>query len=379
MIKLKVALVFGTRPEAIKMAPIIHELSLTNEIETIVCVTGQHREMLDQVLDIFDIVPEYDLDIMRHNQSLKSITIDLLQSLDSFLEQKAPDVVLVHGDTTTTFTTSLSCFYKKIPVAHVEAGLRSSDIYSPWPEEANRRLTAVLSNLHFAPTALAEKNLLAEGIEKSSIFVTGNTVIDALKYIVKKIDSDSILKKNLKLRFKFVSTKKRMILITVHRRENQGVGFENIFNAIDELATYYSDVAFVYPVHFSPSVREMAYRMLSNRPNIHLIDPVDYVAFIYLMKSCFLILTDSGGIQEEAPMFKKPVLVLRNETERVESLKAKTSKLVGTSKDAIVKNITMLLDDEHCYNKMCQADGLYGDGNARKRIVKLLLDRYTSN
>lgn len=376
--KLKVALVFGTRPEAIKMAPIIHELNLYSEIETIVCVTGQHREMLDQVLDLFEIRPECDLNIMKPNQSLKSITVDLLQALDKFLEAKVPDIVLVHGDTTTTFVTSLACFYKKIPVSHIEAGLRSSDIYSPWPEEANRRLTAVLSNLHFAPTKQAVKNLINEGIDRSNIVMSGNTVIDSLKYILKKIENDAKLVEKLKLKFSFISPKNRMILLTVHRRENQGKGFESIFDAIKELAVMYSDVDFVYPVHFSPAVRKMAYSMLNDMPNIHLIDPLDYISFVYLMKNCFLILTDSGGIQEEAPTFKKPVLVLRNETERLESLEANTSILVGTSKGKIVNQTKLLLENGDCYNAMCQAEDLYGDGNARKQIVKVLIDRFAA-
>tara|TARA_B100000767_G_C19771869_1_gene540487 strand:+ start:436 stop:1578 length:1143 start_codon:yes stop_codon:yes gene_type:complete len=375
--KLKIALVFGTRPEAIKMAPIIHELNLKNEIETIVCVTGQHREMLDQVLDLFEIIPEFDLNIMKPNQTLESVTVDLLKSLDKFLELKAPDVVLVHGDTTTSFVTSLACFYKKIPVSHIEAGLRSNDIYSPWPEEANRRLTAVLSHLHFAPTKQAVKNLINEGISSSSIVMSGNTVIDSLKYIIKKIESDENLIEKFKSKFNFISPQKRMILLTVHRRENQGKGFQNIFEAIKELAILYPNVDFVYPVHFSPAVRKIAHLILSNKPNIHLIDPLDYMSFVYLMKKCFLILTDSGGIQEEAPTFQKPVLVLRNETERMESLVANTSKLVGTSKDKIISHTKLLLEDKICYDAMCQSEALYGDGNARKLIVKVLIDRFT--
>ena len=367
----KALIVFGTRPEAIKMAPVVKRMREHFGGEVRVCVTAQHRQMLDQVLNLFDIVPEYDLNLMKPGQDLTDITANVLVALRSVLEDFSPDVVIVHGDTTTTFAASLAAYYKKIPVAHVEAGLRTGNRYSPWPEEMNRKLTGAMAAFHFAPTATSRDNLLRESVEADSIFVTGNTVIDALLDVVKKIDGDHELKAGLEQRFDFLNPKKRTILITGHRRENFGKGFEEICNALASLATR-ADVELVYPVHLNPNVQEPVRRLLGDISNIHLIEPLDYLPFVYLMNRSYLIITDSGGIQEEAPSLGKPVLVIRDTTERPEAVEAGTVKLVGTDAKKICRATNELLDDEAIYQRMAFAHNPYGDGYAAKRIVDIL-------
>ena len=367
----KALVVFGTRPEAIKMAPVVKQMREHFGGDVRVCVTAQHRQMLDQVLSLFGIVPEYDLNLMRPGQDLTDITANVLVALRSVLEDFSPDVVLVHGDTTTTFAASLAAYYKKIPVAHVEAGLRTGNRYSPWPEEMNRKLTGAMAAFHFAPTATSRNNLLRESVEADSIFVTGNTVIDALLDVVKKINGDHELKAGLEQQFDFLNPEKRTILITGHRRENFGKGFEEICNALASLATR-DDVEFVYPVHFNPNVQEPVRRLLGDIPNIHLIEPLDYLPFVYLMNRAYLIITDSGGIQEEAPSLGKPVLVIRDTTERPEAVEAGTVKLVGTDAEKICRETNELLDDLAAYERMSFAHNPYGDGYAAKRIVDIL-------
>lgn len=384
----KILLVFGTRPEAIKMAPLVKALQLkTEEFNTIVCVTGQHREMLDQVLRIFDITPEYDLDIMKPGQDLYEITSRVLLGMrDIFLEVK-PDLVLVHGDTTTSTTTALAAFYQQIPVGHIEAGLRTQNIYSPWPEELNRQITSRIATLNFPPTQISRQNLIDEGIDEKKIKVTGNTVIDALQWVDKKMKSDSTLQSEIVITLSehglnsdllnLWSTGRRMVLITGHRRENFGEGFLNICHAINELAKKYPEVDFVYPVHLNPNVKKPVYEILGNKdenlmPNIFLISPLDYLPFVYLMSLSYLILTDSGGIQEEAPSLGKPVLVMRDTTERPEALIAGTVILVGTNKEKIVKETIRLFNDKEHYFTMSQAINPYGDGHACERIVEVL-------
>lgn len=367
----KALIVFGTRPEAVKMAPVVKRMREHFGGEVKVCVTAQHRQMLDQVLHLFDIVPEYDLNLMKPGQDLTDITANILLALRSVLEDFSPDVVLVHGDTTTTFAASLAAYYKKIPVAHVEAGLRTGNIYSPWPEEMNRKLTGAMAAFHFAPTATSRDNLLRESVEAKRIFVTGNTVIDALHDVVKKIDGDHELKAGLDQQFAFLNSEKRTILITGHRRENFGSGFEEICNALASLAKR-GDVDLVYPVHLNPNVHEPVRRLLGDISNIHLIEPLDYLPFIYLMNRAYLIITDSGGIQEEAPSLGKPVLVIRDTTERPEAVEAGTVKLVGTDSEKICSETNELLDDEVAYKRMAFAHNPYGDGYAAKRIVEIL-------
>ena len=367
----KALVVFGTRPEAIKMAPVVKQMREHFGGDVRVCVTAQHRQMLDQVLSLFGIVPEYDLNLMRPGQDLTDITANVLVALRSVLEDFSPDVVLVHGDTTTTFAASLAAYYKKIPVAHVEAGLRTGNRYSPWPEEMNRKLTGAMAAFHFAPTATSRNNLLRESVEADSIFVTGNTVIDALLDVVKKINGDHELKAGLEQQFDFLNPEKRTILITGHRRENFGKGFEEICNALASLATR-DDVELVYPVHFNPNVQEPVRRLLGDIPNIHLIEPLDYLPFVYLMNRAYLIITDSGGIQEEAPSLGKPVLVIRDTTERPEAVEAGTVKLVGTDAEKICRETNELLDDLAAYERMSFAHNPYGDGYAAKRIVDIL-------
>jgi len=372
MQKKKIMMVFGTRPEAIKMAPLYHELKAQPDVfHTVLCVTAQHRQLLDQVLNLFDIVPEYDLNLMKLGQDLTDITANVLVGLRSVLEDFSPDVVIVHGDTTTTFAASLAAFYKKIPIAHVEAGLRTGNLYSPWPEEMNRKLTGAMAAFHFAPTANSRDNLLRESVEAKSIFVTGNTVIDALLDVVKKIDGDHDLKARLEQRFDFLSPEKRTILITGHRRENFGNGFEEICNAFASLAKR-GDVELVYPVHLNPNVKEPVKRLLGDISSIHLIEPLDYLPFVYLMSRAYLIITDSGGIQEEAPSLGKPVLVIRDTTERPEAVEAGTVKLVGTDAEKIYRATNELLDDAVAYQRMAFAHNPYGDGSAAKRIVDIL-------
>lgn len=381
----KVMLVFGTRPEAIKMAPLVKELQKNaSNIKTIVCVTGQHREMLDQVLRLFEIKPNYDLDIMKQGQDLYDVTAKVLLGMrDVFLQEK-PDVVLVHGDTTTSMAAALSAFYQQIPVGHVEAGLRTHNIYSPWPEEMNRQITGRIATYNFAPTALSRNNLLAEGIQSEMIYVTGNTVIDALHIVVDKIKANDTLQSELanSLKQSGYDTSRlidgrKMVLITGHRRENFGDGFLNICTAIKDLSHKYTDVDFVYPMHLNPNVRkpilEVFGENLNGLNNMFFIEPLEYLSFVYLMEKATIVLTDSGGIQEEAPGLGKPVLVMRDTTERPEAVDAGTVKLVGTDYSKIVQEVSMLLDNEALYNTMSKAVNPYGDGLASRRIVQILL------
>jgi len=374
----KILIVFGTRPEAIKMAPLVTEFQkYKKQFNTRVCVTAQHRSMLDQVLSIFDIKVHYDLNIMKPNQNLYDITSSVLLKMNEVLLNFKPDLVLVHGDTTTTSATSLACFYQKIPVGHVEAGLRTGNIYSPWPEEMNRKLTGAIAKYHFAPTNTSQKNLLNEGVPKSTIFITGNTVIDALYMITSRI------KKDKKLKFKIekeisesgytIDNKKRLILVTGHRRENFGSGFINICEALKKIALKYPDVDILYPVHLNPNVQKPVFKILSGIKNVHLIEPLDYLPFVYLMNEAYLIITDSGGIQEEAPSLGKPVLVMRDTTERPEAVTAGTVKIVGTKKEKIFREASLLLDNKKLYSKMSKAHNPYGDGKACPRIVKNIL------
>ncbi|MCX7748875.1 MAG: UDP-N-acetylglucosamine 2-epimerase (non-hydrolyzing) [Clostridia bacterium] len=371
MDKLKVMVVFGTRPEAVKMAPLVKELKKHEEIETYVCVTAQHRQMLDQVLQIFNIEPDFDLNIMQDRQTLVGITVRALEGLSNIFESVKPDIVLVHGDTTTTFVGSLAAFYKQIGIGHVEAGLRTFDKYFPYPEEMNRKLTGAMTDLHFAPTETNRKNLLNEAVKKDKIYVTGNTVIDALKTTVDKnyvFESDSLNKINC--------TGKRIITVTAHRRENLGEPLQNICRALKYIAEQYSDVEIVYPVHLNPSVQETARNILGGCSNVHLIDPLGVQDMHNLMDRSYLILTDSGGLQEEAPSLGKPVLVLRNETERPEAVAAGTVKLAGTDEKEIIDLTVKLLENEEEYNKMARAVNPYGDGRASERIAGALLYEY---
>lgn len=370
---MKILSVFGTRPEAIKMAPLIIKLNSIREIESKVCVTGQHRQMLDQVLDVFSIKADYDLNIMKPNQNLADITSAILMELGDVIDDFEPDVVLVHGDTATTFAASLAAYYRKIPVGHVEAGLRTGDIYSPWPEEANRKLTTVLAKYHFAPTEQSKNNLVLEGVKTDNIYITGNTVVDALLIVSSKLEENKHLNITMKNKFKYLDSNKKMILVTGHRRENFGKGFEEICKALVEIATLYPECQIVYPVHLNPNVREPVNRILNNISNIILIEPQEYLPFIYLMKSSYLILTDSGGIQEEAPSLGKPVLVMRDNTERPEAVKTGNVKLVGTDRKTIVENIITLFNDTERYKEMSEAANPYGDGNSSQKIVDILM------
>lgn len=380
----KIMLVFGTRPEAIKMAPLVKEFQkYTDEFETIVCVTGQHREMLDQVLKIFDIKPDYDLNIMKQGQDLYDVTSRVLLGLRDVLKEVLPDVVLVHGDTTTSTAAALAAFYQQIPVGHVEAGLRTHNIYSPWPEEMNRQITGRIATYHFAPTALSRENLLKENVADGDITVTGNSVIDALYMVVDKIKNDETLNNELSKILKDagydvarLGNGKKMVLITGHRRENFGEGFIHMCRAIKDLNRKYPDVDFVYPMHLNPNVRKPIHTVfgddLSNLGNMFFIEPLEYLSFVYLMEKSTIVLTDSGGIQEEAPGLGKPVLVMRDTTERPEALTAGTVKLVGTDYDKIVGEVSALLDDSEYYDKMSKAVNPYGDGLACERIVNVL-------
>ncbi|NLO93644.1 MAG: UDP-N-acetylglucosamine 2-epimerase (non-hydrolyzing) [Clostridiaceae bacterium] len=368
MKKIKVMTVFGTRPEAIKMAPLVKELKKYEEIDSKVCVTAQHRQMLDQVLEIFNIKPDYDLDIMQDRQTLSDITTRALTGLHGVFKEAEPDIVLVHGDTTTTFAASLAAFYTQVKVGHVEAGLRTYDKYSPYPEEMNRKLTGSIADLHFSPTFANKENLLKENISEQVIYVTGNTVIDALSDTVSKdyVFTDSFLKG-------FSFDNKRVLLVTAHRRENIGEPLENICTALRRLCDETPDLSIIYPVHLNPVVRETAARILGNHERIHLIEPLNVQDMHNLMDRCTLVMTDSGGLQEEAPSLGKPVLVLRNETERPEAIKAGTVRLLGTDTDKIYAEARLLLDDENEYRKMTRAVNPYGDGKASERIVKALL------
>lgn len=375
-------LVFGTRPEAIKMAPLVKEFQKhTDRFETTVCVTGQHREMLDQVLRLFEIVPDYDLNIMKQGQDLYDVTSRVLIGMREVLKKAEPDIVFVHGDTTTSMAAALAAFYRQIPVAHIEAGLRTHNIYSPWPEEINRQITGRIATYNFSPTPLSKQNLQREGIEESSITVTGNTVIDALYWVLNKIRADENLSARLKEELYEVgydlnrlSDKRRLVLITGHRRENFGQGFIHICQAIKTLAENYPDVDFVYPMHLNPNVRKPIKEVFGGQTseNMFFIEPLEYLPFVCLMEKSALVLTDSGGIQEEAPGLGKPVLVMRDTTERPEALEAGTVKLVGTDFDLIVSEVSKLLDDEKYYIGMAEANNPYGDGMACKRIIDIL-------
>ncbi|MFJ2977113.1 non-hydrolyzing UDP-N-acetylglucosamine 2-epimerase [Kluyvera sp. NPDC087067] len=369
---MKVLTVFGTRPEAIKMAPLVHALAKDPHFEAKVCVTAQHREMLDQVLKLFSIVPDYDLNIMSPGQGLTEITCRILQGLKPVLESFKPDVVLVHGDTTTTAAASLAAFYQRVPVGHVEAGLRTGDIYSPWPEEANRTMTGHLATYHFAPTENSRQNLLRENLSGKHIYVTGNTVIDALFWVRDRVMNDDKLRDELFARYPFLGNGKKMILVTGHRRESFGQGFEQICHALAQIAANNADVQIVYPVHLNPNVSEPVNRILGHIDNVILIEPQDYLPFVWLMNHAWLILTDSGGIQEEAPSLGKPVLVMRETTERPEAIDAGTVRLVGTDSQRIVDEVTRLLRDENEYQRMSRAHNPYGDGQACERILSAL-------
>lgn len=359
----KVMLVFGTRPEAIKMCPLVNELKFRDGIETIVCVTGQHRQMLDQVLDVFDVVPDYDLSIMKDKQTLFDITTNILNKIKDVLIEVKPDVVLVHGDTSTTFVTALACFYLQIPVGHVEAGLRTYNVYSPYPEEFNRQAVSIISKFNFAPTELSKENLLKEGKAAETIYVTGNTAIDALKTTVK----DDYTHPELKW-----AGDSRLIMITAHRRENLGEPMKNMFRAIKRVMDEHPDVKAIYPIHMNPVVRETADSILGGDERIHIIEPLEVVDFHNFLSRSYMILTDSGGIQEEAPSLGKPVLVMRDTTERPEGIAAGTLKLVGTDEETIYNNFKLLLEDEKTYTQMSNASNPYGDGFACKRIADVI-------
>ena len=376
-----ILLVFGTRPEAIKMAPLVKKLqSMPDQFRTVVCVTGQHRQMLDQVLRLFDIIPDYDLNIMQPNQDLYDITSRILLGMRDVLKEVQPDIVLVHGDTTTSTASAMAAFYQQIPVGHVEAGLRTGNIYSPWPEEMNRLITGRIAAVHFSPTPLSRENLLKENVDKEKIIVTGNTVIDALQMVVERLKNDTQLSSEVASKInqmgydvQRLDGNRRMVLITGHRRENFGEGFLNICHAIKHLSEQYKDVDFVYPMHLNPNVRKPVLEILGEKANnVFLIEPLDYLPFVYMMQHSTLILTDSGGVQEEAPGLGKPVLVMRDTTERPEAVEAGTVLLVGTNRDKIEQGVSMLLDDADIYRRMSEAVNPYGDGRACERIAEAL-------
>ena len=371
---LRTLCVFGTRPEAIKMAPLALALQADPRFDARVCVTGQHREMLDQVLDLFELVPDVDLSIMQPGQDLTDVTTAILQGMKTVLTEQRPDVVLVHGDTATTFAATLAAYYQQVPVAHVEAGLRTGDLYSPWPEEANRKLTGALAAWHYAPTERSQRNLLEEGVDPESVQVTGNTVVDALLEVVEKLEMTPALQARFREQFAFLDDARRMVLVTGHRRESFGGGFERICQALRTTASRHPEVQIVYPVHLNPQVQEPVNRLLADIDNVHLIEPLDYLPFVYLMNRAHLILTDSGGIQEEAPSLGKPVLVMRDTTERPEAVEAGTVKLVGTNVDAITNALDTLLGDTEAYRRMSRAHNPYGDGHACSRILDHLAD-----
>lgn len=367
---MKIMTVFGTRPEGIKMAPIVKELEKRQGVESVVCITAQHREMLDQVLNLFKIVPDYDLNIFKPGQTLTGITTKALQGLEEVIIKEKPDVLLVQGDTTTVFSGALAAFYQGVKIGHVEAGLRSGNIYSPYPEEANRKLTGIVTNFHFAPTERNRQNLIKEDYPEENIFITGNTVIDALQYTIKE---DYIFKEELlnKLDYK----NKKVILLTSHRRENIGKPMENIFNGIKDIVNKYENVEVVFPIHLNPKVREIARKILANNDRINIIEPLDYEPFTNLMAKVNLVVTDSGGLQEEAPTLGKPVLVVREETERPEGIESGTAKLVGTSYEKLYNELDILLSKEEEYDKMAKAVNPYGDGKASQKIVDILLEQ----
>ena len=371
---MKILSVFGTRPEAIKMAPLVLALAADSRFDSHVCVTGQHREMLDQVTALFGITPRHDLDVMQAGQDLYGVTSAILTGLKPVLEQERPDMVLVHGDTATTLAATLAAYYAQIAVGHVEAGLRTGNLYAPWPEEGNRRVTGALAALHFAPTQTSRAALLREGVADASIVVTGNTVVDALLQVTARIEGDPALSQGFARRFDFLHPDRRMILVTGHRRESFGGGFERICTALGQVATRFGDVDIVYPMHMNPNVREPVLRLLGAHSNIHLIEPQDYLPFVWLMNRADLIITDSGGIQEEAPSLGKPVLVMRDTTERPEAVEAGTVRLVGTDIDQITDWTTRLLTDRKAYEQMSFAHNPYGDGQACARILDALAD-----
>jgi len=369
---MKTLTVFGTRPEAIKMAPLVIALNQDNRFISRVCVTGQHREMLDQVLDLFEIIPDYDLNIMKPGQTLVEVTSNILLNIQPIIDDFQPDLILVHGDTATTLCGALSAYYNQIPVGHVEAGLRTGNIYSPWPEEANRKLVSSITKYHFAPTDIAAKNLLTENINEEAIHITGNTVIDALLMVQEKINSSPETLVRLEEFFPMIDQNRKIVLITGHRRENFGSGFERICQSIKELAEQNPAVDFIYPVHLNPKVQQPVNNLLSGKENIHLIPPQGYVEFVYLMMNCEMILTDSGGIQEEAPALGKPVLVMRETTERPEAVSAGTVILVGTDVEKIVSSVNRLLTDEGEYESMSLAHNPYGNGKSVSEIISIL-------
>lgn len=377
MEKIKVLVVFGTRPEAIKMAPVIRELKTRPMIETVVCVTAQHREMLDQVLDVFKIVPDIDLNLMQPNQTLASLTTVIMTEFTRVLDRISPHMVLVHGDTTSSSIAALAAFYKRIKIGHVEAGLRTYDKDAPWPEEVNRRITGVCADLHFAPTQESKDNLLSEKIAEQKIFVTGNTVVDALKTVRANIEADSALRSSLKDRFPFLDPDKRLILVTGHRRENFGKGFQHICDALLRITEAFPDTQIIYPVHLNPNVKDVVFSRIMAakediRNRIHLLEPLDYLGFVYLLMNSYFVLTDSGGIQEEAPSFGKPVLVMRSVTERPEGVKAGAVRLVGTEADSIYAAAHDVLQSTSCYRKMAGAGNPYGDGVAAQKIAEVI-------
>lgn len=367
---MKVLVVFGTRPEAIKMAPIVKELEKRTNIDSVVAVTGQHREMLDQVLKIFDIVPDYDMNIFKSGQTLTEITVNSMLGLEKILDKEKPDVLLVQGDTTSVFSGAIAAFYKGVKIGHVEAGLRSGNLYSPFPEEANRKLTGVLANYHFCPTDSNRENLLKEGYDESNIYITGNTVIDALKYAVK---DDYVFEQDI---LNSIDYNKDVILLTSHRRENIGEPMENIFSAVRDVVNEKENVEVIFPMHLNPKVREIAHKYFDGLDRVHLIDPLDYLPFSNLIKKVKLVLTDSGGIQEEAPALGKPVLVVREETERMEGVIANTARLVGTKKENVYKNLIDLLDNKESYEAMSHAVNPYGDGHSAKKIIDILEESF---
>lgn len=370
---MRALIVLGTRPEAIKMAPLIIRMREEESFDVKVCVTAQHRQMLDQVLTLFDVIPDWDLNLMQPGQDLTDITTGVLRGLREVVSESRPEAMIVHGDTSTTLSAALAAYYHRIPIGHVEAGLRTNNLYSPWPEEANRKLTGALTRWHFAPTARARGNLLREGVDPAAIHVTGNTVIDALMRVNEKLATDSQLRIGHENFFKFLDPSRKVLLVTGHRRENFGAGFERICRALVRLATTLPDVEIVYPVHLNPNVQEPVRRLLGGIANIHLIEPLDYLPFIYLMNRSHIILTDSGGIQEEAPSLGKPVLVMRDTTERPEALIAGSVRLVGTDAEQIYNQALLLLTDDEAYRSMSGAGNPYGDGRASDRITEILL------
>lgn len=373
--KIKNLIIFGTRPEAIKMAPLIHAFNKHSEIFTTkVCLTAQHREMLDQVMEFFELEADYDLNLMRPNQTLNGLTSDILLGLKPILEEYQPDYVYVHGDTTTTMASALAAFYSGVKICHVEAGLRTYNLQSPFPEEMNRQVTGIISDFNFAPTQDSAQNLLEEGKKESSIFVTGNTVIDALMYGIEKVKSSSFEDQEIKNLEKIIDTEKKLILVTGHRRENHGEGFIRICESLKHIAEQNPEVQIIYPVHLNPNVKEPVYKILSGIENISLISPLAYPAFIWLMEKSYLIITDSGGVQEEAPSLGKPVLVMRDTTERPEAVDAGTVILVGTDKEKIISKTSRLLTDQNFYDNMSKTHNPYGDGKASDRIVKFIID-----